>query len=169
MTTFRAYLIENGLLHLEGEALAKARKDFKREYSRIYMRDFRKANKRIELFFTTDEYQLLHKKASIFELSKSAFCKGIVASELLQTPLKVNATEIENLQLEIRKIGNLVNQVVRKINMTRQVYPNDIRALNQRLHDLETLIELRLTHPNLFRENVIENLESKNSNVSPTS
>lgn len=141
------YQQAEGFIH---SGKAQTAHERKKAYLRNYMLDYRKKHKRIELWFTMQEFTQLKAKADLFQSSRSAFCKAIVMSELLDLPLRLNASEIQQLQLDIRRIGNLINQVARRVNTTRQVYPSDVGEINKRLYDLEDLIALKLEHPKLF-------------------
>lgn len=162
MEKFGQYLENKGLLDLRGEALQLEREVYKRAYSRKYMQELRRSKKKIELFFSTEEFIQIAEKAKLFDLTKSSFCKEMIYASLGYEFPQVNAEEIAKLQLEIRQIGNLANQITRRVNTTRQIYPSDIRAFNDRLYDLEQLIALRLEQPHLFKTHVDQNSQSKN-------
>lgn len=148
--TFRDYLIQNELLPIEGEALVLARKAYQKQYLKRYKQIRKQTHKRVEITFTLAEFNTLEKQAKYFGATRASFCKAMVLERLLQLPLRVNATAVSQLQLEIRKIGNLVNALVRKVHTRQHLYSDDLRQLYQKIASLENLIVTKLDAPKFF-------------------
>ena len=158
---FRKHLQEKGLLHLEGEALAQERKDYKKLYSKVYMKKRRKAYKRVELVFTPKEYEYLTQKAQTYALSRTAFCKACVQEKAQATVFIPHKKALDGLQLEIRSLGNVLNQLLRNEALDTQT----IQKVQQQISELETLVVSRLSAPELYFEDAYQDFESQDQDV----
>lgn len=137
---FQDYLIHKELLHLEGEALEKARKEYRKEYMRSYMKTRRKNHVRVELLFTAKQVNYLDEHIAIYGSNRSTFCKKIILQTIHNEPILIHEESLQKLILEVKRIGNLTNQIVRHIHSQRKVYPIQISTIQNHLRDLEQQI-----------------------------
>ncbi len=150
MKSFRTYLQEQGLSHLQGEERKTVYQAYKREYVREYMKCKRSSHQVIEIYFTQQHYEQLGQTALRQGLSRSGFCEQIVLQAIGQTLWIPNAEIISELQVSIRKIGNNINQIAKISNYQKTGTPQLWEEACQKLYELEQLVYERLTHPELF-------------------
>ena len=73
----------------------------------------RKRNRRVEIYFTDSEYEMLMKKVRASQLSREAFCRmALNGVQIKEAP----PAEFYSLITEVRKVGVHLNQNLRKAN-----------------------------------------------------
>lgn len=120
----------------------------KRKVWRELKQAYRKNRKEYTLVFST-EYAV--------QLEILAKEKGMPVPEFIRSLLKAyqndtgyilpKENELKALILEMRKIGNNINQIARYINTNKTISIHDFKTLQDRLTDLEKLIVSSLTYP----------------------
>ena len=150
MKWFRRYLEKQGLTHLEGLELEKERQAYQKTYAREYMRQRRKKHQSIELLFTQESFALIKVVASKYDLKPTTYCKQLVESSIGNVPMELNKELIESVIIEIKRVGNLINQITRKINATSTVYPSQLQSISQLLERLEQEVQAQLEQPHVF-------------------
>ncbi len=120
----------------------------KRKVWRELKREYRKNRK---------EYTLVFSSEYAFQLESLAKEKGMLVPEFIRSLLKAyqndtgyilpKENELKTLILEMRKVGNNINQIARYINTNKAISINEFQTLQDRLSDLEKLIVTSLTYP----------------------
>ena len=118
--TLSAYLKSKGVNDetsiLEVEELKKI---YWKAYHKNYYQQRKKDYKRLTLRLTKEEYDRLQIHAKEYsDLSFSTFIKQSALAYLEQNYIPQNPQEISALTKAIRKIGNVINQVVQSIHRT---------------------------------------------------
>ncbi len=121
--------------------LELTKQERRRNYMRAYMRKRRKKHLRIELLFDAEEQALLDRYVVIAQTNRATFCKRIIIAVVNKEPLCIEQDKYNQILLEIKKIGNLINQVVRVIHTYKRVYPIDIKAIETHLKTLKIQIQ----------------------------
>lgn len=106
---------------------------------------------------TRKEYTLVFSIEDADQLEEFAKEKGMLVTEFIKSMIKAyqndsdyilpKENELKTLILEMRKIGNNINQIARYINTNKSISLIDIQQLQDRLIDLEKLITTTLCNP----------------------
>lgn len=158
--SFQDYLSNKGLLHLEGEALALERKKYQKQYARMYMKNRRKTHTKVELLFTSEESKKLDNFVKSYRTNRTEFCKKSIVNIIKQQPIYIHQETLQLLLLEIKKIGNLINQVVRSVHTYKRIYPIDVNALQKHLERLEQQVTHYFKEDTIFSKNAHQNSKS---------
>lgn len=115
-----------------------------REQKRIY----RQSKKEYSLLLTISEANELQQFAKQKNMKVPTFLKSLIKAYSKNTEYVLpDDNTLQNLILEIRKIGTNINQTAKYVNTNKTISKGDIDALRSKLHNLETLIVSKLTQP----------------------
>ena len=95
----------------------------------------RKQTKSITIRMTEDEYNILKERVSKSGmkqadfLRRSLFCKNIVS---------INGAD--KIIIELKRIGNNVNQIAKKLNIGGSLYQNELADLTEELKNIWQLL-----------------------------
>lgn len=159
-----------------------AKKAYWKLYHQHYYQFRKKAHRRLTLRLTENEYQRLqHHAKAHSNLSFSAFLKQASLGYLEQQYIPREPQKIDALTKSIRKIGNIINQVVQSIHRTAKrgnlsgVFSdeNDLKKLHReyefltkRVTDLEKEVQsFFTTPPKRVGETLLEILEREPSKI----
>lgn len=103
-------------------------------------RAYRKTHQTINLSFLNEEARDIDKKAKELRMDIPKYLKALVKADLhgkttFLTPLQEK--NIAEVIIEIKRVGNNINQIIRNVHNSKEVRYDDIRALQQRLTELE--------------------------------
>lgn len=120
----------------------------KRKLWREQKQAYRKSRKEFTVIFSLEEAKQIEAYAAEKQMSVIEFIKSYVKTYKTDSEyiLPKNA-ELKNLILEIRRIGNNINQIARYINTNKRINENDLKILEDRLSQLENIIVDALTNP----------------------
>ena len=115
-----------------------------REQKRIY----RQNKKEFSLLLTTSEADELQQFAKQKNMKVPTFLKSLIKAYSKNTEYIVpDDNTLQNLILEIRKIGTNINQTAKYVNTNKTISKGDIDAFRAKLQELEYLIVSKLTQP----------------------
>lgn len=103
-------------------------------------RAYRKTHQTINLSFLNEEASEIDKKAQEVGMDIPKYLKALVKANLkgettFLSPLQER--KITEVIIEIKRVGNNINQIIRNVNTSKEVRYGDIRALQQCLTELE--------------------------------
>ena len=117
MTGLKQYLFDTGAIEKGPEAIKEAELEFKRKYMREYLPRYRKSRMRMEILFTKAEQQKLESSASEHHAKVTpAFIKKCTFAYLDNTYLLHDPEQLHSLEVGIRRIGNHINQIAKRLN-----------------------------------------------------
>ncbi len=112
-------------------------------YMREYMRNvYRKTHHRVTVTFSHDEYQRLQQYAHASQRKLATFLRETVLAFIDNRCLLPKTTEyaLHEVTLQIRHIGNNLNQIAHQVNTHKRADKDDIQKSLALLKKLETLI-----------------------------
>ena len=138
----------------------------KKEYRRMYMKAYRKKQKpkqyRVELRFTLRQHLRLQKGSEKYGISIPAFLIKIIFAYLDRIYVVPDDVLIRAVRMEIRRVGNNINQVALKVNASNTVFHSDIRNIQKELHTMEMEIAELFRTPvklqDLIRETLLNHI-----------
>jgi len=102
-------------------------------------RDSRKRKKRIEVYFSDEEFQTLEKKMEETSYdNREEFIRNLITSTTLHV---IDISPINKIRYLVSTISNNINQIAKKCNETDSVYATDLMALNYEHQQLRTQLE----------------------------
>jgi hypothetical protein len=109
---------------------------------------YRKSRREYILICSNDEAQILEKYANEKQMSVTEFIKSYLKKYKTDNEYVLpNDDVLKNLIIEIRRIGNNLNQVARYVNANKTISENDFQIIENRLSELEKIIVNALTNP----------------------
>jgi ABC-type antimicrobial peptide transport system permease subunit len=119
----------------------------KREIWRLRKQKYRASRYECLLVFTLNEEKELREKAEKKKLSLKDYIKVAISTYDDGRFIVPGDKKIQELILQIRKIGNNVNQLVRYINTNKKLDITDIQKLQKHLAEIEEKIKDLLENP----------------------
>ncbi len=96
----------------------------------------RKNEKHIKL--NDDELRIILERSKKLNLRVGTYMRLIaVKGEIKEYDMKL----VNDVRMEIHRIGVNINQIAQMINRTGQVYENDIKAVKHEFNELKNMIE----------------------------
>jgi hypothetical protein len=115
-----------------------------REQKRIY----RQKRKEYSLILTMHEAIELKKFADQKKMKVPAFLKSLIKAYSKKTEyILPDDNTLQNLILEMRKIGTNINQMAKYVNTNKTISKSEMDGFRIKLDDLEHLIVSKLTQP----------------------
>ena len=97
----------------------------------------RKRNRRVEIYFSDEEYEGLMEKVTASKLSREQFCRMVLnGAKLKEAP----PAEFYKLITEIRRVGVHLNQVLKKANAGGFLDVPMIRESIEELHATQKML-----------------------------
>lgn len=121
----------------------------------------RKNHKRVEVYFTPEQYQQLHAHAKNHQLKVAPLVKVATLAYFQKLFILPDFNQLHELVLGIKRIGNNVNQIAYVSNVRKSVYHSQIEHLSQLVKDLEKLVHRSLTTPDDLEGLVKQALKEK--------
>lgn len=107
--------------------------NWKPEYNNNRLR-----KKRIEIKVTEDELRIINKKAEVACLNRNAYLIKIAIEGAIIVQDLDNMRDFTN---EINKIGVNINQIVKHINTTNNIYKSDMEEMKNQLEQIYKIVE----------------------------
>lgn len=115
-----------------------------REQKRIY----RQKRKAYSVILTLEEATALKKFAQQKKMKVPTFLKSLIKAYSKKTEyILPDDNTLQNLILEMRKIGTNINQTAKYVNSNKSISQRELDAFRAQLDDLEHLIISKLTQP----------------------
>ncbi len=148
--TLKEFLIEYGVTEsTPKEKIAELKQAYKKSYQHFYQKIRTSREKRIDVRLSLEEYRQFKRYAKAHRRTHLApFIKEAVRAYAEKTYLAKNPTLITELIVQIRRIGNNINQVVQAMHVTRD-YQNHkyYTELLDQIEDLKHEVEEVLRTP----------------------
>lgn len=99
----------------------------------------RKRKKQISFRVSDEEYENLEAKSKIANLSIPQYCKDVSLSRKIRQP-KIDNKGATEIALELRRIGNNINQISKHLNSGLNVQEGQINDLERGLGEIWQLL-----------------------------
>lgn len=120
----------------------------KRKRWREDKREYRNQRKEYVLILSREDARRLEVFATAKHMSPQEFIKALLGAYTGDSGYVLPADSVlKDLVLEIRRIGNNINQVARHVNADASVSLDDIRQLKRQLETVEQKIVQAVTNP----------------------
>lgn len=153
---FRIGVLENGT----DKEIEKAKEDYRKFYVKEKQKVFRENHIRKEIILTPNEYAVLLREAQKRKIKLAPFIRKSCLCYINQHFLLPSDNRLQELCLEIRKIGNGCNQLVRYFHRKRGLSEKDLNELRKMLNQLEDRISHALRQPKTldqYLKNLLQN------------
>ena len=112
----------------------------------VKMSVFRYRTKSVALRITEEEYEMIRKKMQLAGINTfSVYARKMLIDGLI---VEVNDKAFDNVAMQISRIGNNINQVVRRINKDDLYDKKDGEVLRKKLDEVcQLLRSIRLARP----------------------
>ena len=106
----------------------------------------RQKSKLINIRVSEEEYKLIHEKMKLLNINNmSAYARKMLIDGLI---VEVNDKAFDDVAAQISRIGNNINQVVRRINKDDRYDKKDGELLRKKLDEIWQLLRsIRLARP----------------------
>jgi len=97
----------------------------------------RKRNRRVEIYFSDEEYEELMEKVTASKLSREQFCRMVLSGAKIK---EAPTAEFYKLITEMRRVGVHLNQVLKKANAGGFLDAPMIRESIEELHATQRML-----------------------------
>ena len=106
----------------------------------------RQKSKLINIRVSEEEYKLIHEKMKLLNTNNmSAYARKMLIDGLI---IEVNDKTFDDVAMQLSRIGNNINQVVRRINKDNRYDKKDGEILRKKLDEVcQLLRSIRLARP----------------------
>ena len=148
----KKYLFEHGFLNGDYTAkeIEQAKKEWIERRKQSYQKQYKKKHHRKELLFTNEEWKGLEmalKKHNEADKNMSQFLKACIFAYLHKGFILPDDEAVQSVELELRRVGVLINQIAKKVNTNQYVIDADIRRIQEYFFALEAYVEESLRTP----------------------
>lgn len=98
----------------------------------------KKGNREKKVYFSPSEWEAVCAKAEELKMRVGTYIRVIAVKGEIK---KVNMVSLNELRMEISRIGNNINQIVHLANETKTVTTKDIDMLNRYLREIKKLLK----------------------------
>lgn len=155
--TLKDFLFGEGYLdgNHTGEEIKMAKKMWEQEREKAYQRAYKKRHHRKELLFTKEEWKLLEtarKKHNKETKHMTQFLKICVFAYLEKGFILPNEYAVQSAEIEVRRVGVLINQIARHVNTVQYVLDSDVQQLQEHFLSLEEFVQETLRTPKTIED-----------------
>lgn len=136
--------------------LEKIKSEHKEAYMREYRLQYKRQKKRINITVSNDEYDRILKMAGQNNKKVSRFVKDSIIQEVDKVYLLPEDEKLENLILQIRSIGNNINQLTRHIHRSNYISKDNIKELQHSIKQIEYSVLQKFSNPDDLLSLVVE-------------
>lgn len=129
------------------EALEIIRDEHRKKRKIAAQDKYRKLMKRVEIVLSKSLWMKFSKAAKLHKMKLATFIKAAVLAYLDKTYLLPDEGLLHDLLISMRRIGNNINQISRKVNQQDEVKLAMLNQMQVSLNDLEDRIEYALRSP----------------------
>lgn len=92
----------------------------------------------IHIYLTDDEYSALKQNVEKSgRLSMSAYLRKMIFDGYI---INVDLSDLSSVEKLLRNISNNLNQIARRVNLTGNVYSEDLKDIRERLNEIWVLL-----------------------------
>lgn len=141
MEDYKTYLFNRGLYgkNVSKEVLKQAKQEYKKKYFKKYNQEYRTTHIRKECLFTNEQFEKIKLSAKEYKMPVGTFIREALLAYINKKYLVKNVNEINDLILEIKRIGTNINQIAKRVNING-IQSFDEYGVYQNLYKLERVI-----------------------------
>lgn len=141
METMYQYLYRTGILPYgsQGE-VERGKVKYRKLYKQAKQREYAQTRKRVELTFDLKEHIQFQKEAKKAKQTIPTYLRKAIDSARKNQVFLPDDSKLHDLQMEIRRIGNNINQMAYYANRNKSISASMIRAAQDYLNEIEELI-----------------------------
>lgn len=144
----KKYLQKIGVAsHHSKEQIPLPLKEVKTSNAAKRQRNRRAKNKRVELYFSPEQYELVKANADGHSMKVAPFCKAATLAYFQKLFILPDLEVLHKLEVGIKRIGNNVNQCAFVANANRSINHDQIKQIARLVSELEVLVNESLTIP----------------------
>lgn len=135
--------------------IEQAKKIWQKKRIKHYQKQYKKKHHRKELLFSDDEWKVLMgalKKHNQEPKNMSKFLKACIFSYLNTCFILPDDEAVQSVELEVRRVGVLINQLVRYMHTIQDISTNEFEHLQKLFIQLEGFVYETLRVPNSIEE-----------------
>lgn len=160
--SFQEYLLVNNLTDKLSETdRIELQAQWRKAYQRAYHKNYGQKRIRKTITLSPVEDAQLQKAAEAYDLKMNDFLKETLFAYLNNVYVVPNQNQVQQLILQIRKIGTNINQIARHINSCQKVEEGQLGLIYVLLKRMELCINNRLCQPELLEERLEEVLQKQ--------
>lgn len=129
------------------EARDKIRQGHKKNYMDKYREEYKQKTRRVNITLSLEEYSAVKSASKDAQKKVSTFVKDCVVQQTSKVYILPNNTTTENLILQLRAIGNNVNQLTRHIHRSGVIQRSDLTQLQNQVRQVENLVHSKFSNP----------------------
>ncbi len=114
---------------------------YRKLYKQAKQREYAKTRKRVELTFQKKEFDQLSKEAKKAGLAIPDYLRKAISSSRKNQAFIPSESTLYSLQMEIRRIGNNINQLAYHANRNKRIDSNAVAATRSHLNKIEDQIK----------------------------
>lgn len=142
MENMYQYLYRTGTLpHGSQRDINQAKVKYRKLYKQAKQREYAQTRKRVELTFHKKEFEQLSKEARKASLAIPTYLRKAVNAARQNQAFLPNESTLYSLQMEIRRIGNNINQLAYHANRNKRIDQHTITATRSHLNKIEDQIK----------------------------
>lgn len=150
-------VLENGT----DEEIEQAKKTYRKLYSRNAQKQYRDSHVRKEIIFTKEEFLRICKAAEKHGIKPAPFLRNASLCYMDEHFILPDEKRVQKLELDLRRIGNNINQLVKYTHQHKWFSKRDLRLLQKHMQDLEDQLSHTFRQPLSLRK-YLENHLLKN-------
>ena len=163
MMSFDDYLLDLGVVksELSTERLDALQIEYNRYYKRIHQRERRKNFHQLNVLFLHLEYDFLLACAERYGLPVSRLVHDCALAQLRKEYVVLNQDRIRGLEMDQKRIGNTVNQVIKRSHLFDHIDQRTVMEIKSLLLELEEVLRDGLRNPDDL-ESLVEQALQRN-------
>lgn len=142
MQTQEAFLRSLGLLDPDTPLadLEAAKAEYQKAKKKVLAKQYRKTHARIEFYVPFEERDLLKAESSERGLKTGQFVRYVLKSHRAQQSLLPDVAHVHDMTMQVQRIGNNINQVVKKLHEMR-IHPADaVEVMHDQIRELQGVV-----------------------------
>lgn len=142
MENLYQYLYRTGALpHGTQRDIDRAKIKYRKLYKQAKQKEYAQTRKRVELTFHKKDFEQLSKEARKAGIGIPDFLRRAISTARKNQAFLPNESTLYALQMEIRRIGNNINQLTYLSQRNKHVDPHTITAARNQLNKIEDQIK----------------------------
>jgi predicted HicB family RNase H-like nuclease len=155
------HLRKSGVLeHGNHEQIQSARKEYWKEYKRLWKKDRRKKEKEFTISFNSEEQKILTEAAKRHKISRTAFIKQATFAYINNSFVVPDSMEVKQIAQLLAMSYNSIQELFVEDKIDSQIG----RVLFEKISDLEREILPLLHSPKSLEEYIKDHIQKNNKN-----
>jgi hypothetical protein len=156
--------LKHTIMNLEGKIpdttgdMGSFKENFRKGKKKTYQKTFREGHKRMEVILTLKDWGKFKTQARKHGLKPGPFLKAAADAYLQKYYLLPDEKKLHDLEINLRRIGNNINQTARWTNKKQQVELAQLNHMQVQLNDLENWVRHAFTSPHPLLEVTIREM-----------